>query len=68
MGTHENPRKRVHGNPREPSLDKSHGIGERKLLEAIVINIFAKYINRKVQEPTRSHLKESMGTHRNPPV
>ena len=26
-GTHENPRKRVHRNPREPSLYKSHGIG-----------------------------------------
>ena len=73
MGTHRNPSSHVkestgtHGNPREPSLYKSHGIGDRKLLEAIVINIFAKYIDRNLREPTRTHVKESTGTHGNPP-
>ena len=66
-GTHENPQKRVQRNPQEPSLYKSHSIGDRKLQEAIVFNIFAKYIDRNLQEPTRTHVKESTGTHRNPP-
>ena len=45
MGTNENPSKRLHGNPREPPLYKSH----------------VKSINRNLREPTGTPLYKSHG-------